>query len=68
MHGFLSTFRNWAAEQTSYPREVCEHMLAHQLPNRVEAAYLRSDLLDKRRALMEDWSRFCFGTAPGGKG
>ena len=68
VHGFRSTFRNWAAEQTSYPREVCEHALAHQLPDKVEAAYLRSDLLGKRRALMEDWSRFCFGTAPGGKG
>ena len=61
VHGFRSTFRNWAAEQTSYPREVCEHALAHQLPDKVEAAYLRSDLLDKRRALMQDWARFCLG-------
>ena len=59
VHGFRSTFRNWAAEQTAYPREVCEHALAHQLPDRVEAAYLRSDLLDKRRSLMQDWADFC---------
>lgn len=59
VHGFRSTFRNWAAEQTSYSREVCEHALAHQLPDRVEAAYLRSDLLDKRRSLMQDWAEFC---------
>ena len=59
VHGFRSTFRNWAAEQTSHPREVCEHALAHQLPDKVEAAYLRSDLLDKRRALMEEWAHYC---------
>ncbi len=63
VHGFRSTFRNWAAEQTSYPREVCEHALAHQLPDKVEAAYLRSDLLDKRRALMQDWAGFCLGAS-----
>lgn len=62
VHGFRSSFRNWAAEQTSYQREVCEHALAHQLPDKVEAAYLRSDLLQKRRALMEDWARYCLGT------
>ena len=65
---FRSTFRNWAAVKISHPREVCEHALAHQLPDKVEAAYLRSDLLGKRRALMEDWSRFCLGAEPGGKG
>lgn len=59
VHGFRSSFRNWAAEQTSYPREVCEHALAHQLLDRVEAAYLRSDLLGKRRALMHDWATYC---------
>lgn len=59
VHGFRASFRNWAAEQTTYPREVCEHALAHQLPDKVEAAYLRSDLLDKRRALMQDWARYC---------
>ena len=59
VHGFRSTFRNWAADKTTYPREVCEHALAHQLPNKVEAAYLRSDLLEKRRALMHDWAVYC---------
>ena len=63
VHGFRSTFRNWAAEQTSYPREVCEHALAHQLPDKVEAAYLRSDLLDKRRSLMADWAGFCLSNS-----
>ena len=65
VHGFRSTFRNWAAEKTTYPREVCEHALAHQLPNKVEAAYLRSDLLEKRRALMQDWALYCESGAAG---
>ncbi len=59
VHGFRSTFRDWAGEQTSYPGEVCEHALAHQLPDKVEAAYFRSDLLDRRRDLMQDWAVFC---------
>ena len=63
VHGFRATFRNWAAEQTGYPREMCEHALAHQLSDKVEAAYWRSDLLDKRRALIEDWAHFCLGAA-----
>jgi integrase len=57
-HGFRSSFRDWAAEQTSYPREVCEMALAHAVENRVEAAYRRGDLFEKRRALMEQWSAF----------
>lgn len=58
-HGFRSTFRDWAADKTNYPREVCEHALAHKLPDSVEAAYLRSDFLAKRTHLMSDWSRYC---------
>jgi integrase len=58
-HGFRSTFRDWAAERTSYPREVAEQALAHTQSNKVEAAYRRSDLFDKRRRLMEAWARFC---------
>jgi integrase len=58
VHGFRSTFRVWAAEQTHYPREVCEHALAHKLPDKVEAAYMRSDFLDKRAALMQDWANY----------
>jgi len=60
-HGFRTTFRVWAAEQTQYPRELCEFALAHQLKDKVEAAYNRSNLLDKRRPLMNDWAEFCSG-------
>ena len=58
VHGFRSSFRQWAAEQTSYPREVAEHALAHRLPDKVEAAYQRSTMVDKRRALMVDWAAY----------
>jgi integrase len=58
-HGFRSTFRDWAAERTNYPREVPEEALAHSLPDRVEAAYRRGDLFEKRRRLMDDWATFC---------
>lgn len=59
-HGFRSTFRDWSADKTDYPREVCEHVLAHKLPDEVEAAYLRSAYLEKRKGLMADWSKYCF--------
>lgn len=59
IHGFRSTFRMWAAEATSFPREVCEQALAHSLPDKVEAAYQRSDLFVKRVDLMRQWSDFC---------
>ena len=55
-HGFRSTFRDWAAEETNHPREVVEAALAHVVQNQVEAAYARSDLFERRRRLMEDWS------------
>ena len=58
VHGMRSTFRGWAAEQTDYPREVCELALAHVNRDRVEAAYQRSDLLEKRRGLMEEWGTY----------
>lgn len=58
-HGFRSTFRDWSADKTDYPREVCEHVLAHKLPDEVEAAYLRGAYLEKRKGLMEDWAEFC---------
>ena len=57
-HGARTSFRMWAAEQTNIPREVCEEALAHVNPNRVEAAYQRSDLFDRRRDLMSAWARF----------
>jgi integrase len=58
-HGFRSTFRDWAAEATNYPREVPEAALAHTISDKVEAAYRRGDLMDKRRQLMAEWSTFC---------
>jgi integrase len=58
-HGFRSTFRDWAAECTSFVREVAEQALAHSLPDKVEAAYRRGDLFEKRRELMEQWGMFC---------
>ncbi|HIE0361260.1 TPA: tyrosine-type recombinase/integrase [Pseudomonas aeruginosa] len=58
-HGFRSTFRDWANENTHYPREVCELALAHDERDQTEAAYSRSDFLEKRRALMADWAEFC---------
>lgn len=57
-HGFRSTFRDWAGETTAHPREVIEHALAHRLKDKVEAAYQRGDLFEKRRALMADWATF----------
>jgi integrase len=59
VHGFRSTFRDWAAERTNFPREVAEHALAHSLPDKVEAAYQRGDLFEKRRRLMAEWAKFC---------
>jgi len=59
-HGFRSTFRDWSADKTDYPREVCEHVLAHKLPDEVEAAYLRGAYLEKRKSLMTDWAKFCY--------
>ncbi|QLL63868.1 DUF4102 domain-containing protein [Sinorhizobium mexicanum] len=60
-HGFRSAFRDWAAESTNYPREIAEMALAHTIENKVEAAYRRGDLLDKRREMMVSWEKFCLG-------
>jgi integrase len=62
-HGFRSTFRDWAAERTNFPREVCEAALAHTVESRVEAAYRRGDLFEKRRQLMAAWGRYCAAPA-----
>ena len=59
VHGFRSTFKDWAVEQTSFPNFLTEAALAHMVADKVEAAYRRSDLLDRRRKLMDTWSRFC---------
>lgn len=58
-HGFRSTFRDWAAETTAYPSEVVEMALAHTIRNKVESAYRRGDLFEKRKRLMGDWAKFC---------
>jgi len=58
-HGFRSTFRDWAAECTNYPRDVAEMALAHAIGDKVEAAYRRGDLFDKRTRMMEDWAKYC---------
>ncbi len=64
-HGFRSSFRDWAAEETDHPREVIEAALAHVVRNRVEAAYARSDLFERRRVLMDDWARYLAGGSRG---
>jgi integrase len=64
VHGFRSTFRDWASETTNYPREVAEMALAHAVGDKVEAAYRRGDLFAKRRRMMEDWAKYC-GTHQG---
>ena len=58
VHGFRSTFRDWAAENTAPPRDVCEQALAHSLESSVESAYRRGDMFEKRRKLMEDWAHY----------
>lgn len=69
VHGFRSAFRDWVAEQTDYSGEVAEAALAHSIQNKVEAAYRRTDFLDKRRLLMRDWAMFCKKVAvPSGAG
>jgi integrase len=61
VHGFRSTFRDWASEAATggYPNHVIELALAHAIGNKVEAAYRRGDLLDARRRLMAEWARYC---------
>ena len=59
VHGFRSTFREWAGESTAFAREVVEHALAHQLADKAEAAYQRGTLLPKREKLMEAWATYC---------
>jgi integrase len=63
VHGFRSCFRDWLAETTNYPNEACELALAHSISNKVEAAYRRGDMLDKRFQMMNDWTKYCGGEA-----
>ena len=60
-HGFRSSFRDWAAEDTDHPREVVEAALAHVVGNQTEVAYARSDLFERRRRLMDEWSEYVSG-------
>lgn len=63
VHGFRSTFRDWAAERTNFPLEAAEMALAHAVSNKVEAAYRRGDMFEKRRKMMEDWAAFVEGSS-----
>lgn len=67
-HGFRSTFRDWTVARTAYPNEVCEAALAHTIGSKVEAAYGRGDLFEKRRRLMTDWAVFLARSEPKGAG
>jgi integrase len=59
VHGFRATFKTWASEQTAFPADVVEAALAHAIGDKVERAYSRGDLFDKRRKLMDAWAAFC---------
>jgi hypothetical protein len=60
VHGFRSTFRDWAGEESPHPSDICEAALSHQLPGgKTRGAYQRGYLLNKRRALMNDWAAYC---------
>jgi hypothetical protein len=64
--GFRSSFRDWAGDETEFPREVAEAALAHAVGDATERAYRRGSALEKRRALMEAWGAYVTGAAPGG--
>lgn len=66
-HGFRSTFRDWCSERTNYPRDVAEMALAHTIGDKVEAAYRRGDLFEKRRRLMREWGKFATTVLPAAK-
>ncbi|WP_375157676.1 tyrosine-type recombinase/integrase [Bradyrhizobium sp. RDT46] len=68
VHGFRSTFRDWAAESTAFPNHVVEMALAHTVGNKVEAAYRRGDLFEKRRKLLNQWSQYCSRLSAGENG
>ena len=67
VHGFRSTFRDWAGDRTNFAREVIEHALAHRIKDKAEASYRRSAALEKRRKLMEAWAQYCSAPATGGR-
>jgi integrase len=59
VHGFRATFKTWASERTSFQNEIVEASLAHTIGGKVEQAYRRGDMFDKRRRLMQQWATFC---------
>ena len=63
VHGFRSTFRTWASDMTEYNDSIMEFALAHQLDEKVEGAYNRTELVEKRRPLMQDWADYAYGHA-----
>ncbi len=63
VHGFRSAFRDWAGNETHFPRELAEHALAHVIGDKAEQAYRRSDALERRRELMDAWARHCEGAS-----
>ena len=63
VHGFRSSFRDWAGEETNFPRDVCEKALAHSIGNKTQEAYQRGALLEKRRKLMAAWARYVASAA-----
>ena len=67
-HGFRSSFRDWAADETDHPREVAEAALAHKVRSQIEAAYRPTDLFERRRRLMDDWSAYLAGESRGAEG
>ncbi|MGY4428514.1 integrase [Bradyrhizobium sp. F1.13.1] len=67
VHGFRSTFKDWCTEQTGYPNEMSEMALAHTVSDKVEAAYRRGDMREKRRRMMDEWVAFCSSPAPANK-
>jgi integrase len=66
VHGFRSTFKDWCSDLTAYPNEMSEMAMAHTVDDKVEAAYRRGDMREKRRRLMADWAAYCYGNAIGG--
>jgi integrase len=67
VHGFRSSFRDWAGNETHFPRELAEHALAHVMGDKAEQAYRRSDALEKRRPLMTAWAAYCELSSADGK-
>ena len=65
VHGFRSSFRDWAGNHTNFPRELAEHALAHVIGDKAEQAYRRDDALERRRPLMEAWAAYCEPSAEG---